>query len=241
MKADTIGKDKIFMNARDLAGGIPLKDLHIHTKYSDGKSTVKEYVKTAAARGYKEICFTDHVDFTTTWFDSYANEISGANSATKGLNIFYGVEVRARDHDGSLNAPDDIIKNAEIVIGVVHSIPAADGRGKCKPEEFSKEELLDLEYSISLKLLENRDVSVLGHPMSNYEKLYGPVPEQYYRDLISKARKTGTAIEINAKYNNDFRGFLELCMELNPRVSLGSDAHSVHELGMISAKLREEI
>lgn len=234
-------KDDIFINARDLARGIPLKDLHIHTKYSDGRSTVKEYVESAAALGYGEICFTDHVDFTTTWFDTYIKEITDENAAAAGPDIYYGIEVRAKDREGALNAPEEIIKYAEIVIGVIHSIPATDGKGKSKPEEFSREELLELEYSISLKLLENQDVSVLGHPMSNYEKLYGTVPEPYYKDLILKAKKTGKAIEINAKYKNDFKGFLDLCMELNPRVSLGSDAHSILELGMIGTKLREEL
>lgn len=231
--------DGVFIRARDLTGGIPLKDLHIHTRYSDGKSTIHDYIKSALQLGYEEICFTDHADFTTTWFDEYSREIASARASSNGMKVLYGVEVRARNREGSLNAPDKIIDNAEVVIGVVHSIPSEDGKGRHRPEEFTAEELIGLEYSISMALLDNDRVSVLGHPMSNYEKTYGRVPDAYYRNIILKARARGKAIEISAKYKNDFKGFLDLCLELDPLVSLGSDAHSVSELGMVSEKLHE--
>jgi putative hydrolase len=236
-----MNKGGMFIRAKDLYSDIPLRDLHIHTRYSDGKSSIREYIERAAVRSYESLCFTDHVDFTTTWFDDYVREIDRENNASNGLHLFYGVEVRARDREGSLNAPDDIIDNAEMVVGVVHSIPSEDGKGKHKPEELSREVLLELEYSISLRLLENDRVSVLGHPMSNYEKQYGPVPESYYRRLISRANRTGKAVEINAKYKNDFIGFMNLCLELNPIISLGSDAHSINELGLVHARLQEAL
>jgi putative hydrolase len=236
-----MNKDKLFFKAGVLRKDIPLIDLHVHTRYSDGQSTVKEYLEFAKDHGYKAICFTDHVDFTTTWYDSFADMITNERTKYDGMDVCYGLEVRAKDRDGSLNAPEKIIDRAEMVIGVIHSIPSADGHGKHKPEEFSREELLELEYSISLSLLENNAVSVLGHPMGNYEKLYGAIPQAYYRDLIQKAKKEGKAIEINSKYTNDFKGFLDLCMTLDPLVSLGSDAHSIHELGMVNSKLHEAL
>lgn len=231
----------MFIRAKDLYSAIPLRDLHVHTRYSDGRSTIREYIELAAARGYDSLCFSDHVDFTTTWFDAYVREVDREGQASNGLRLYPGIEVRAKDHEGSLNAPDHIIDKAGVVIGVVHSIPSEDGKGKHKPEEFSREELLELEYALSLRLLENDKVTILGHPMSNYEKLHGPVPESYYRRIISRAKRAGKAIEVSAKYKNDFTGFLNLCMEINPVISLGSDAHSTGELGLIHGRLREAL
>lgn len=233
--------DDLFFKARCLRDDIPLIDLHVHTQYSDGKSTVKEYLEFAKDRGYRAICFTDHVDFTTTWYDSFADMITNERMKYDGMDVSYGIEVRAKDRAGSLNAPKKVINRAEIVVGVIHSIPSADGAGKHRPVEFSREELLDLEYSISLSLLENDAVSALGHPMGNSEKLYGPIPMSYYVGLIQKAKKEGKAIEINSKYVKDLKGFLDLCMELDPLVSLGSDAHSIHELGTVKTRLHEAI
>lgn len=228
-----------FLKAHSLKDGIPLIDFHIHTWYSDGKSSIAEYVDAAARRGYAGICFTDHVDFTTGWFRAYADEISQNKKTAGDLEIYRGIEVRAGDRDGGLNAPAEIVDEAEVVIGVVHSIPSEDGKGKQAPSDFPRERLLEIEFEISLNLLGNDRVSVLGHPMSNYEKLYGPVPEGYYREIIAKAKATGRAIEINAKYKNDFAGFLRMCLEADPFVSLGSDAHSLSELGAIGVKINK--
>lgn len=220
---------------------IPLIDFHIHTRYSDGHSTIAEYVEAAARRGYSSICFTDHVDITTKWFGAYLDEIARCQAACGDIEVFRGIEVRAKDRDGRLNAPVELLDYAEVVIGVVHSIPSEDGKGKYSASEFSQEKLLELEYAISLNLLDNDRVSVLGHPMSNYEKLYGPVPEGYYIGIISKAKSAGKAVEISAKCKNDFKSFLRLCLEMDPLVSLGSDAHSVLELGAVGEKLSKEM
>jgi putative hydrolase len=231
----------LFYSARWLNARVPLQDFHIHTRYSDGRSDVKDYIRAARRQGYEGICFTDHVDFTTDWYRRYMDEIGEERTRSNGLKVLYGIEVRARDRNGELNAPDDIIEQAEVVIGVVHSIPAVDGKGKHRPEEFGPAELLAIEHSTSMALLENQKVSVLGHPMSNYEKLYGPVPANHYRELLEKAKETGVAVEISAKYKNDFRGFLNLCLEINPLVSLGSDAHSVEEFGRVNEMIMEEL
>ena len=37
-----------------------LKDLHIHTTYSDGYSTPLSVIKTAVTKKLKQICITDH-------------------------------------------------------------------------------------------------------------------------------------------------------------------------------------
>jgi len=234
-------RSHFFIRADELMDGIPMTDFHIHTRYSDGRSTVAEYVEAAVTRGYSGICFTDHVDYTTMWFGAYSDEIAHYQDACGDMKIVRGIEVRAKGRDGMLNAPIGLLDDAEVVIGVVHSIPSEDGKGKYSAAEFSQEKLLELEYSISLNLLDNERVSVLGHPMSNYEKLYGPVPEKYYRGIISKAKSAGKAIEVSAKYKGDFKGFLRLCLEMDPLISLGSDAHSVVELGAVGVKLSEEM
>lgn len=232
-------RDDVFIEARELIGRVPAVDLHIHTRYSDGNSTVEEYIRSAKMQGLETICFTDHADFTTTWLDRCRADIADYGKKCKNLEVLEGMEVRARDRSGELNARDEMLDGAELVVGVVHSIPSEDGLHKLDPRQFSGAELLSLEYELSLRLLCNKRVSVLGHPMSNYEKLHGRVPDRYYKNILRKARDAGKAVEISARYKNDFNGYLRLCLEYNPLVSLGSDAHSISELGAVCAKLKE--
>lgn len=234
-------RNGMFISARSLIGSVPLMDMHIHTVYSDGASAVSEYMNEARRRGFQRICFTDHVNRTTPWHNEYVDEIESKRRAEPNIDILHGIEVRAGDRDGALNAAEAVIDRAEMVIGVVHSIPSEDGKGKRSAREYSPGELLKLEYTISLRLLHNDSISVLGHPMSNYEKLYGPVPSEYYREIISEARDQGKAVEISAKHINYVDGFLRLCLELDPMVSLGSDAHSLQEFGVITAKVETAI
>jgi len=225
--------------ARTLRSAVPVVDCHIHTSYSDGRSDLVDYLGAAKQGDYRGICFTDHVDGTTRWFGTYAAEIEAGKDRCPGMMVLAGVEVRARDFQGNLNAPPRIIDKADIVVGVVHSIPTEDGTGKIRPEEFGPEDLLDRELQLSLALLSSDQVSVLGHPLGNYEHWYGPAPHSALRKIFTRAKEAEKAVEINPKYINDLPGFLSICFSVNPLVSLGSDAHEVGELGLARQRVGE--
>lgn len=222
---------EMIVPARSLRSAIPAVDCHVHTYYSDGRSGLEEYLASARKGDFRGICFTDHVDGTTRWFDEYAAAIDDLRSIYPEITLLAGIEVRARDFSGNLNAPDRIIESAEIVIGVVHSIPTNDGTGKIRPEHFSPDELLQKEKQLSLALLGSHHVSILGHPLGNFERWYGPAPRSAYEEIFTMAKKAGKAIEINPKYINNLPEFLSLCLSINPLVSLASDAHDVREFG----------
>ena len=49
--------------------------------------------------------------------------------------------------------------------------------------------------------------------------------------MLEASLKREIAIEINSSYLIDFEGFLNLCSEINPFVSIGSDVHRLEEVG----------
>ena len=234
-------KNKFFLPTKDLLKSIPLYEFHIHTTYSDGENTIEKYASQAVKQRYKAICFTDHVDFTTDWFGDYKNEIFEISKKYKSLLMFCGIEVRAKDYDGNLNADSKILDEANVIIGVVHSIPSEDGKSKYNPQNFPIKEALELEYRATMGLLNNPLVDVLGHPMSNYEKYFGELPEEYYLKIFKEAKKKSIAIELNPAYNRNFNKFFKLALDINPLISLGSNAHSVNDLGMSVKKIKELI
>ena len=52
-------------------------DLHVHTTYSDGNSSVKEAIQVAQAKNLIFLAITDH--FTTTWKQSVIDTIDQNN------------------------------------------------------------------------------------------------------------------------------------------------------------------
>lgn len=228
-----------FLTSRELLKEVPKQEFHIHTKYSDGQNTVKEFTEKAAAEGYMCICFTEHVDFTTKWFYEYKSNVKDLNNFYQNLDVHYGVEVRVKDFKGTLNADKKILSDSEIVMGVVHRIPSEDGLSVYNPKKFSSDELLELEYDATIGLLNNASVQIIGHPMSNYEKQFGETPEELYLDILELAKRKKVAIELNPIYIRNFEKFLELNLRVNTLISLGSNAHSLSDFGLSFKEVEE--
>ena len=69
------------------------KDLHMHTRFSDGELTPKELIDMRAAEGYELLAITDH--------DGVGGSVSGAKYAESlGLRFIYGIEFDSLDELG---------------------------------------------------------------------------------------------------------------------------------------------
>jgi len=82
-------------------------------------------------------------------------------------------------------------------------------------------------------------IDVLGHPGGMSLRRHGRFPEKYFRALMTSTLERRIAIEINSSYLVDMPAFLALCEEINPYVSIGSDAHRLSELGRCRDQLLE--
>lgn len=66
------------------------KDLHMHTRFSDGELTPNELIDMRAAEGYKLLAITDH--------DGMGGSVAGAPYAESlGLQFIYGIEFDSED------------------------------------------------------------------------------------------------------------------------------------------------
>lgn len=216
---------------------LPQVDAHLHSTFSDGHNTLEEMLQAAVERRLQAVAITDHVWRSSTWFASYVEEVSRLRERFPKLKIYLGFEAKAVDFQGTLDATDNMIATADFILGSVHRYP--DGRGGVL--EFSDlplERALDLECKTALGLLQNPVVSALAHPTGVYTHHYGAFPESALRELLKTARASGKPFEINAKYNKDIKRTLELCREVGVTVSLGSDAHSVNDVGMVLQVVR---
>ncbi len=163
-------------------------DLHVHSKWSDGSHTFEQLIDAARGYGYSYIAITDHSKglgiargLTGERLLEQKKEIDAINKKLKGFMIIHGVEVDIRS-DGSLDISDDVLKELDIVVASIHS-------GFKQPRK-------QLTYRM-VSAMKNPYVSIIAHPTG---RLIGE-RDAYDVDMdevLTVAKKTGTAIEINA-------------------------------------------
>lgn len=225
-----------FVRFNDLAAEHVNRDLQVHTVASDGEATISQLIERAQALGLAEIAFTEHVRRTSEYFPAFAQEVR-ARRGEAGVRAYVGLEAKAADEAGTLDAPEEALAEAEIVLGSVHRFPAAGGQWLAA-EAFDYEEAARRELALSLGLLRRAPIHVLAHPGGMCQRAFGRFPGEYFRTLMRAALDRGVAVEINSKYTRDLDGFLSLCREVNPLVSVGSDAHRLSDLGACRDALR---
>ncbi|HEV2356957.1 MAG TPA: DNA polymerase/3'-5' exonuclease PolX [bacterium] len=199
-------------------------DLHMHTEWSDGRDSAGVMARAAAARGYAYCCITDHSQslkfargVTVDDLRAHAASVRGL-SDTAGTRVLMGAEVDILG-DGSLDYPDEVLAELDVVIGSVHS------RFKMPRDEMTRR---------IVRALEHPHLDVLGHPTG---RLVGERPP-YDLDIeavIEAARRTETALEINASPDRlDLPDVhVRLARDRGVFVAIGTDAHQKAHLGFM--------
>ena len=210
------------IDLKDLRG-----DLHSHSTYSDGKSTIDEMVEHAAELGYEYIALTDHSPSQRIArglaLDRLEQKIEEIRSLRKRRRdrpprILIGAEVDILA-DGKLDYPDEILARLDIVVASIHSLFRHN-----KDETTGR--LLDA--------LANPHVDILGHPTSRLIDDREPL-ELDFEPVLAAARKTGVALEINGSmYRLDLNDTMaKAAQEAGVLLAIGSDAHSIAQLDQI--------
>ncbi len=197
-------------------------DLHVHTNWSDGSHSLEEMALAARAAGYEYVAITDHSKglgiargLTEERLREQMAAIRSLNGRLEGIRILSGIEVDIRS-DGSLDLPDNVLAELDLVIGAVHSAMNQD-------QERMTGRIL--------KAIENPHVDVIGHPTCRLLGEREPVAQDM-EALLRAAAQHGTIMEINAMPDRmdlkDLHVFR--ARELGVRLALGTDAHSVDHL-----------
>jgi len=200
-------------------------DLHVHSHWSDGQDSIEEMALTARAQGYRYIAITDHSKglgiahgLNEERLREQRAEIRRLNESFKGFRILAGTEVDIRA-DGSLDLPDEILAELDIVVAAVHSAMGQE------QEKMTGR---------MIKAMENPHVDIIAHPTC---RLLGE-REAIAVDMeaiFHAAARTGTALEINAMPDRlDLKDIhIFRSRELGVKLTLGTDAHATEHLPLM--------
>lgn len=223
-----------FYRFRDLTLENIQRDLHVHTTRTDGQSTIQALLDRAPGLGLREIAYTEHVRRETDWFPEFFAEVDQERQ-TAATRVWIGIEAKALDFSGGLDASDEILARAEIVLGSVHRIPS--GGEFVSLATYPKEKAFEIEFELARGLVRSAPIQVLAHPGGMSYRAFKEFPRNCLADLMRECRRRDVAIEINSSYLLDWDGFLELAERENPYVSIGSDVHRLEHLAQCRDKL----
>ncbi|MDD5398644.1 MAG: DNA polymerase/3'-5' exonuclease PolX [Dehalococcoidia bacterium] len=205
---------------KDLKG-----DFHTHTIGSDGIDTIEAMAAAARELGYQYLAITDHSSGRNIGSDRKLDrvarqtaEIKRLNASSKGPYLLNGVEVDIKA-DGSLDLPDDVLAEMDIVIASVHS---------------SFMQARDVMTRRIIGAIENPHVDMIAHPTCRKIGEREPVDVDL-EAVYSAAVKHGKALEINAIPDRldlkDIHAYR--ARELGVTLAIGTDAHAVYHLGFM--------
>ncbi|MDA2919624.1 DNA polymerase/3'-5' exonuclease PolX [Desulfobacterota bacterium AH_259_B03_O07] len=179
------GKLPNLVESNDIKG-----DLHVHTNWSDGTSSIEDMARKAKKLGYEYIAITDHSPssriangLSIERLYEKREELESVRKKVRGIQILMGSEVDILS-DGTLDYPDSVLKDLDVVIASVHI--------------GFKMERAKMTRRI-MKALTNPFVNFLAHPTGRLIGERDPY-EVDLDDIFETAKKYGKAVEVNSHY-----------------------------------------
>ena len=193
-------------------------DYHVHCNYNDHSAsdlTIKNVVSRAEEIGLKVIALTEHVRRTSDWVPRYLDEIRQETAAASNnkLKVITGFEAKILK-DGSIDCCEEYSREYFIVASF-HTI-------------FADKRI----WMEALKIaIQNPDVDVIGQlaPEPTFD-----LNDDELSELASLTSSNHKIIELNAKYHRPPPKWILKFKEHHVRFHLGSDAHSLDEIGNFS-------
>lgn len=201
-------------------------DLHVHTNYSDGISSIYEMVREAKEMGYKYIGITDHTEdlkvvkgLSEKRLLKERFEVKKIERIFKDIKIFFGVEANIRV-DGSIDVDEHILKDLDYVIASIHS-------------NFNEE--ININMKRIINALKNPYVTIIGHP-SGRKISERKEMKIDWKEFFKEVEKTKTILEINSTPDrlDIYSNILYEHKNRDILVSISSDAHIAPQLKFVN-------
>jgi len=200
-------------------------DLHMHSTWSDGGSSIEEMVLKSKDLGYEYIAVTDHSQglkiaggLNVHELDLKRKEIDKLNKKYKDIKILFGAEVDI-DSEGNLDYPDSVLREMDVVVAAIHA-------GFKQPVAIITKRIINA--------CQNKYVNIIAHPTG---RLWGSRNEYNidFGEVFKAARDTNTALEINSFPQrldlNDINA--RMASQAGVKIAINTDSHIADHLDMM--------
>ena len=197
-------------------------DLHVHTKETDGRHGLDDMVKAAKDHGYEYLAITDHSKRVSMAHGldkkrlaKQIKAIDKLNGTMKGIVILKSVELDILE-DGSLDLPDDILKELDFTVCAVHY--------NTKLSRKKQTERI-------IHAMDNPFFNILAHPSGRLINEREPYDLDLER-LMKAAKERGCLMELNAHPDRlDLTDrYCKMAKEMGVKIVISTDAHSITDL-----------
>lgn len=193
-----------------------LEDLHIHSSYSDGASSIEEIVQRAVSLNLKTIAIADHFwpsmgsrKGGIHFIEQRRHEIEICRSDHPDLKILDAAEVDIQSN-GDLAPVAGGLEQFDLVIGSFHWFTDSTRWA-----------------SALVKALRKKEFQILGH-WDGYLSSYREEDGWIAAEALAEAE---VAIELSGRYLVEHVSFLELAKSFGCIFSFGSDSHQTSTVG----------
>ncbi len=219
----------------------PLVDLHIHTKYSDGRNPIEDVIRQAELNRVKAIAITDHYHMIQPDdFKNYISEIRRFSNVSFYTKVFPGLEVHPTK--GEIPHLEEILK-----MGIKILLFDAIDTDVSRLSFTSKEELCEHFANVYRKACALPEIKIFAHPLSlgrfNHIKYFSDVPQWLLEEFIECSIKGKKYIEIMNgmawwfpkspinRFTREYTSFIKEALRKGARFSMGSDTHCIQGVG----------
>ena len=191
----------------------------MHSTWSDGAHSIEAMARGCRELGYTYCAITDHSRSTrvagglnVAEVKKQWKEIAAVRRRLTGITLLAGMEVDILA-DGSLDMPDEILRELDIVLVSLHS------KLQMPESEMTKR---------VLKALSHPAVDIFAHPTARLINKRSPAAIDL-EAVLRAAKEYGVALELNAQPDRlDLSdAHAQRARELGVKLVINSDAHSV--------------
>ncbi len=207
-----------------ITAGDVMGDLHVHSDWGAGAHSLADIAQAGQKMGYHYVAICDYVSNSAIGHHLSSETLAKQIEAIRQLNatlpptfrLLAGAEVEI-DDDGCLDIAEDVLHDLDIVIAAIHT-------GFKEPRHKITRRLC--------KAMQHPLVDVLAHPTG---RMLGrqETPSIDIEALVETAIETHTCLEINShilRLDLPDR-YVQFARALGISFALGSDAHTIQEMG----------
>lgn len=214
-------------------------DFHTHTIYSHGKGNIEDNVRAALAKNLKAVAITDHGPGHLfigvrgePAFYRMKREIGRLRRKYRDIEILLGVEANIVDVDGTIDVPERILPELDILLVGFHKLvwPRSAQAARLLAASFWQGRTGRFSADLRKRNTEAIVAAVMRYPVDIVTHP-GSQVDIDTAQLSAACRQRGTALEINSSYARQLEGYLRAALPGGADLVIGSDAHSPERVG----------